>query len=110
MVLRAVGSMLEQHCDGDEIACRMGGEEFVVILPETDLQVGFTVAERLRRVIAARPFNAGAKQGPLSITVSIGVAGYESVSDTHASILKRADEALYEAKRSGRNRVVSDAA
>jgi two-component system, cell cycle response regulator len=109
-VLQELAVRLKAQVRAIDLCCRMGGEEFIVILPETDLQVGFTVAERLRRVIAAKPFNAGAKQGPLSITVSIGVAGYESVADTPASILKRADDALYEAKRSGRNRVVSDAA
>lgn len=109
-VLQELAVRLKAQVRAIDLCCRMGGEEFVVILPETDLQVGFTVAERLRRNIAGKPFNAGAKQGPLSITVSIGVAAYESAADTPASILKRADEALYEAKRAGRNRVVSDAA
>lgn len=109
-VLQELAVRLKAQVRAIDLCCRMGGEEFVVILPETDLQVGFTVAERLRRNIAGKAFNAGAKQGPLSITVSIGVAAYESAADTPASILKRADEALYEAKRAGRNRVVSDAA
>jgi two-component system cell cycle response regulator len=109
-VLQELAVRLKAQVRAIDLCCRMGGEEFVVILPETDLQVGFTVAERLRRNIASKPFNAGAKQGPLSITVSIGVAAYETAADTPASILKRADEALYEAKRAGRNRVVSDAA
>ena len=109
-VLQELASRLKAQVRAIDLCCRMGGEEFVVILPETDLQVGFTVAERLRRTIASKPFNAGAKQGPLAITVSIGVAGYETVSDTRETIMKRADEALYQAKRSGRNRVVSDAA
>ncbi|MEE4239212.1 MAG: PleD family two-component system response regulator [Anderseniella sp.] len=109
-VLQELASRLKSQVRAIDLCCRMGGEEFVVILPETDLQVGFTVAERLRRTIASKPFNAGAKYGPLSITVSIGVAAYESVTDTPETLLKRADEALYHAKRSGRNRVMSDAA
>ncbi len=109
-VLQELATRLKAQVRAIDLCCRMGGEEFVVILPETDLQVGFTVAERMRRAIATKPFNAGAKQGPLAITVSIGVAGFESLTDTPQSILKRADDALYEAKRSGRNRVVSDAA
>jgi two-component system cell cycle response regulator len=109
-VLQELAVRLKAQVRAIDLCCRMGGEEFVIILPETDLQVGFTVAERLRRTIAGKPFNAGAKHGPLSITVSIGVSAYESAADTPASILKRADEALYEAKRAGRNRVVSDAA
>jgi two-component system cell cycle response regulator len=109
-VLQELATRLKAQVRAIDLCCCMGGEEFVVILPETDLQVGFTVAERLRRAIANKPFNAGAKQGPLAITVSIGVAGFESLTDTPQAILKRADDALYEAKRSGRNRVVSDAA
>jgi two-component system cell cycle response regulator len=109
-VLQELATRLKAQVRAIDLCCRMGGEEFVVILPETDLQVGFTAAERLRRAIANKPFNAGAKQGPLAITVSIGVAGFESLTDTPQAILKRADDALYEAKRSGRNRVVSDAA
>lgn len=109
-VLQELATRLKAQVRAIDLCCRMGGEEFLVILPETDLQVGFTVAERLRRAIANKPFNAGAKQGPLAITVSIGVAGFESLTDTPQAILKRADDALYEAKRSGRNRVVSDAA
>jgi two-component system cell cycle response regulator len=109
-VLQELALRLKAQVRAIDLCCRMGGEEFLVILPETSLQVGFTVAERLRRAIAIKPFNAGAKSGPLAITMSVGVAGYEAVNDTPEVLLKRADEALYKAKRSGRNRVVSAAA
>jgi two-component system cell cycle response regulator len=80
-----------------------------VIMPETDLAVATTIAERLRRVIAAEPFVI--QQGALRIdvTISVGIAALAD-SDDAASVLKRADQALYRAKREGRNRVVPDAA
>ncbi len=109
-VLQELAVRLKAQVRAIDLCCRMGGEEFLVILPETNLQVGFTIAERLRRTIATKPFNAGASSGPLAITVSIGVAGYETANDSARTLLKRADEALYKAKKSGRNRVVSDAA
>ena len=64
----------------------------------------------MRRSISGKPFNVGARTGPLTVTVSIGVAAIEGSSDTMEAIMKRADEALYCAKRQGRNRVNSTAA
>ena len=109
-VLQELALRLKGQVRAIDLCCRLGGEEFLVILPETDIHVAFTIAERLRRTIGTKPFNAGAKSGPLAITASLGVAGYEYVEDSAETIIKRADEALYKAKRSGRNRVVSDAA
>lgn len=109
-VLQELARRLREQVRTIDLCCRIGGEEFLVILPSTELQVGFTVAERLRRTIASKPFDVGAKSGPLAITVSIGVADFQAIGDTPESILKRADEALYKAKRSGRNRVISEAA
>ncbi len=109
-VLQELARRLKEQVRTIDLCCRIGGEEFLVILPGTKLQVGFTVGERLRRTIASRPFDVGAKSGPLSITVSIGVADFQTIGDTSESILKRADEALYRAKRAGRNRVISEAA
>lgn len=109
-VLRELARRLKEQVRTIDLCCRIGGEEFLILLPGTELQVGFTVAERLRRTISAVPFDVGAGSGPLAITVSIGVASYETSADTPQSVLKRADDALYRAKRAGRNRVVSDAA
>jgi two-component system, cell cycle response regulator len=82
----------------------------VVVMPETDGAVVATVAERLRRRIATEPFpiEQGAKS--IEVTISIGLAAIENADDTAANLLKRADQALYRAKRDGRNRVVADAA
>jgi two-component system, cell cycle response regulator len=109
-VLREFASRLRRNIRGIDLACRLGGEEFVVVMPETDLAKAYLVGERLRQCIAAAPFYAGETIGALDVTASVGVAALEFADDTPELILKRADQALYCAKRDGRNRVVSDAA
>ena len=109
-VLTELGQRIRANLRAIDLPCRIGGEEFMIALPDTDLKGACEVAERLRRAVHAKPFSGGAKQGPLSLTISIGVAGLESASDTLEHMLKRADEALYRAKRDGRNRVHADAA
>ena len=109
-VLRDFALRLKKSIRGIDLACRYGGEEFVVIMPETDVAVAAMVAERLRRKIAAEPFAIQREARTIPVTISIGLAALRSGADNGASILKRADEALYRAKRDGRNRVVPDAA
>jgi len=109
-VLRDFALRLKKSIRGIDLACRYGGEEFVVIMPETDVAVAAMVAERLRRKIAAEPFAIQREARTIPVTISIGLAALRSGADNGASILKRADEALYRAKRAGRNRVVPDAA
>jgi two-component system cell cycle response regulator len=109
-VLQELSARIKDGLRNLDLPCRTGGEEFIVILPETDKGVALRVGERLRKLISAKPFNAGAKSGSLAITVSIGVAAFEGVDDGMESLLKRADEALYQAKREGRNRVTLAAA
>ena len=109
-VLREFASRLRRNIRGIDLACRLGGEEFVVVMPDTDLAKAYVVGERLRQCIAAAPFYAGENIGTLKVTASVGVAALEFADDTPEIILKRADQALYCAKRDGRNRVVSDAA
>ena len=74
------------------------------------MAVAAIVAERLRRRIAAEPFAISRAQRSIPVTLSIGIAALRGPDDTAASLLKRADQALYRAKRDGRNRVVPDAA
>lgn len=82
---------------------RMGGEEFLVVLPDTDLEGGLQVAERLRaNVVAARPTVAGIE---LQLSISLGVAQLRHADTGAASLVRRADAALYHAKDNGRNRV-----
>jgi two-component system cell cycle response regulator len=109
-VLREFAIRVRKSIRGIDLACRMGGEEFVVVMPETDMAVAATVAERLRRRIAAEPFPIEQGNKMVDVTISIGIATLESSQDNAAQILKRADQALYRAKRDGRNRVVADAA
>lgn len=108
-VLKEFAARLKRNIRGVDLACRFGGEEFVVLMPDTDVRQAEAVAERVREAIAERGFEVS--QGrPLSVTVSAGVTLNESLSDTPETLVKRADVALYRAKREGRNRVVFDAA
>jgi two-component system, cell cycle response regulator len=109
-VLREFALRIRRSIRGIDLACRYGGEEFVVIMPETDMAVATMVAERLRRRIAADPFAIQQGTRSMPLTISIGVAATRGKGDSAAAILKRADQALYKAKREGRNRVVPDAA
>jgi two-component system cell cycle response regulator len=109
-VLREFALRIKRSIRGIDLACRYGGEEFVVIMPETDMAVAAMVAERLRRRIAADPFAIQQGARTIPVTISIGIAAMRGKDDNAASILKRADQALYQAKRDGRNRVVPDAA
>jgi len=109
-VLREFALRTKRSIRGIDLACRFGGEEFVVVMPETDIAVAAMVAERLRRRIAAEPFAINAGGNSIPVTISIGIAALRGAEDNAASVLKRADQALYRAKRDGRNRVVPDAA
>ena len=107
-VLRQLATRVRKSIRGIDLACRYGGEEFVIVMPETDMAVATIVAERLRRRIAAEPFTI--PQGrTIETTISIGIATLDA-GDNVPKLLKRADQALYRAKRDGRNRVVADAA
>jgi two-component system cell cycle response regulator len=109
-VLREFAVRVRKSIRGIDLACRYGGEEFVVVMPETDMAVAGTVAERLRRKIAGEPFMVEQGARAIDVTVSAGIASLEISDDGAAALLKRADQALYRAKRGGRNRVVADAA
>jgi len=109
-VLREFAMRLKKSTRGIDLACRYGGEEFVVVLPETDMGVATVVAERLRRRIATEPFSIGQGSDKVDVTISVGIAAIGDAQDTAHALLKRADQALYRAKRDGRNRVVPDAA
>ncbi len=103
-VLCEVADRLRQVSRSSDVVCRWGGEEFLCIFPETNMRQGRPVAERIRRSIADTPFLTSA--GPLQLTISLGICRLSSGDDAH-SLLRRADQALYSAKRQGRNRVVA---
>jgi two-component system cell cycle response regulator len=109
-VLREFATRVRKSIRGIDLACRHGGEEFVIVMPETDMAVAGVVAERIRRRIAGEPFAIQKGSGAIDVTISIGIAALQSADDSAETILKRADQALYRAKRDGRNRVVADAA
>ncbi|MBL4758238.1 MAG: PleD family two-component system response regulator [Rhizobiales bacterium] len=109
-VLREFSKRLQKNIRGIDLACRYGGEEFVIIMPETDIGLAAIVAERIRCVVADKAFLVNGGSQALDLTISIGLSALQSDNDTQADIIKRADEALYTAKNDGRNRVVADAA
>jgi two-component system cell cycle response regulator len=109
-VLREFSARLASNVRPSDFPCRLGGEEFVVIMPHTTGDVGCLAAERLRRQICAAPFSLRGVSGGLAVTVSIGVACAEAGDEDADALLKRGDEGLYEAKRAGRNRVIGKTA
>jgi diguanylate cyclase (GGDEF)-like protein len=109
-VLRALGNLMLEAVRKADIVTRYGGEEILVLAPHTSLSEGRLLAERLRAGVASKPLVAGSrtKDGrPLHATVSIGVAALGPDIKDAPALLKAADDALYRAKREGRNRVVA---
>ena len=104
-VIEHVASICREGKRTSDIVARIGGEEFVMLLPETPLESAMLVAERLRRRIADSPLLDAAAR--VALTASIGVAEAGSRTDGVASLMKDADEALYRAKNAGRDRVVA---
>jgi len=105
-VLKEFAERVRVNLRGMDMTARIGGEEFLGIMPETDLAGAGIVAERLRATIAAKPFKiTHPEKDALDITVSIGVAIMSPMHMTAESMLQVADEALYRSKREGRNRV-----
>ncbi|MAS08332.1 MAG: PleD family two-component system response regulator [Ahrensia sp.] len=110
-VLREFARRLRINVRGMDLACRYGGEEFVIVMPDTPPHVAAEVAERLRAQIESDGFSIENGARSIEVTVSVGVTSLiQSEAETAKALLKRADEALYEAKQTGRNRVVSKAA
>ena len=102
-VLRQIALLLRGHARTDDLAARIGGEEFALMLPECDAEAARAFAERLREAVAAAPFAPGGE--PQRITVSIGIAELAADRDTRPALMAAADAALYRAKAEGRNRV-----
>ncbi|HUC62733.1 MAG TPA: PleD family two-component system response regulator [Alphaproteobacteria bacterium] len=104
-VLRELSHRLVHSVRNFDLVARMGGEEFVVIMPDASNEVMAAVAERLCQRVARQPFQLTEPAREIEVTVSIGCAAASSEDERPDALLKRADEALYRAKRSGRNRV-----
>ncbi|MBI4266568.1 MAG: GGDEF domain-containing protein [Acidobacteria bacterium] len=101
--LAMVGRVLKEGLRASDIACRYGGEEFLIVLPETSLSGGVRAVENLRRRIGATPIDAGT--GPIKVTASVGITNVALAEEDPTVPITRADVAMYEAKRAGRNRV-----
>ena len=104
LMLRELGSMLIAQVRGGDAACRYGGEEFLVIMGETDLQSALQRAEALRELVAGMQIQYRG-QTLRRVTISIGVASFPGHGSSAAQLIHAADGALYRAKRQGRDRV-----
>lgn len=111
-VLQDFAERISGTVRGIDLACRYGGEEFLIAMPDTDLAFASVVAERLRQEIASQKFVLNGGRDELSVTVSVGLASTETgpEDDSAQKLIKRTDEALYKAKTDGRNRVIKSAA
>jgi diguanylate cyclase (GGDEF)-like protein len=103
-VLAGVALVCRKHMRTTDLLARFGGEEFCFLFPETTANNASLLAERLRTSIAAAGFEAEAQS--FSVTVSIGISECMGENDSLEKLLARSDEALYQAKNTGRNRVV----
>jgi len=104
-VLKALARDLGKSLRGMDIISRYGGEEFIVLLPDTDKTTAIGVAERLREYVAEHVHESD--QGDFTITISLGVVSFSKKNKNIEELLSLADKALYEAKVAGRNRVIS---
>ena len=109
-VIRAIARILRDNVKGKDLAARYGGEEFVIILPDTPLTGASSLAETIRRTVAgSRIKRAGSDEIVASVTISLGVA-HHCPGESERDLLARADQALYQSKQQGRNRVTVVAA
>ena len=109
-VLREFAVRLASNVRAIDLPVRHGGEEFVVVMPDTELEDARRIAERIRLHVAGSPFRVMDGEELLTVTISIGVACSAGAGDTASTLIKRADEAVYLAKSEGRNRVIARAA
>ena len=105
-VLKRISKLIVDQCRNIDTACRYGGEEIAVLLPETPLEEGLHAAERIRLHVESDDFKGSGIDG-LKVTVSIGISAFPSHAETPEELSQSADKALYLAKESGRNRAVT---
>jgi diguanylate cyclase (GGDEF)-like protein len=105
-VLKTVGEVLRRSIREDDVAARYGGEEFVIIYTGAPKEVALRLAEKLRRAVEGYPFRNGERQPLGRVTLSGGVANFPEDARSAVDLMRSADQALYQAKSSGRNRIV----
>ena len=103
LVLKQMAAVIRGNLRREDLAARIGGEEFAIVLPETAAENACVFANTLREAIAAEIFVLGGE--PRHLTVSIGIAGLGPHANDRSSLMRNADKALYHAKDAGRNRV-----
>jgi diguanylate cyclase (GGDEF)-like protein len=103
-LLKLLTKSIQAELRYTDVPARYGGDEFIVMLPETPVRGAVEVAERIRDSVASAPLEADGRR--IDCTVSIGVAGYPGDGQTIDGLIARADRAMYQAKQLGRNRVV----
>lgn len=105
VALAELAQVIRRQVRDVDLVCRYGGEEFAVVLPETDSAGAFVVAEKVREAVASHVFSNGDGEPCCSLTVSIGLATYPVHAESRETLLREADDALYRAKNGGKNRV-----
>ena len=105
-VLREFADRVRACTRGIDLVARMGGEEIVVVLPDTGRDAAYRVAERIRERVESAPFAIQNNTRDIRVTVSVGVSNRRAGDTSSADMMKRADDALYRAKADGRNRVI----
>lgn len=104
-VLKELVNQLIENLRSSDVTCRFGGEEFVVILPDTANEEAHAVLERIRQIVASNPYNI-TDEGSISITISVGIATFPDDGSTWEELISSADKAMYRAKETGRNKVL----
>ena len=107
-VLKRIGAILKHQIrDDTDVVVRYGGEEFVIVFPGASKAVAARQAENIRRAVETHPFKHAARQPLGAVTISGGVAAFPEDGKNQVALLRAADQALYEAKAAGRNRIVN---
>jgi diguanylate cyclase (GGDEF)-like protein len=103
IVLKKFATILKDNCRRSNMCARIGGEEFLIVLTHTDVQGAVSAVERIRETLAGQIFRFGTHD--IVVTASFGIASLNRQSENFVQLVSRADEALYSAKRLGRNRI-----
>jgi diguanylate cyclase (GGDEF)-like protein len=106
IVLIGIADIIRNTVRTSDLTARFGGEEFVILLPDANIENALQIAERVRTTLEWTRFDVGAPAGPIGATISIGVAAFPQHGQNLEEIMREADLAVYQAKRRGRNRVI----
>jgi diguanylate cyclase (GGDEF)-like protein len=105
ILLRHLARILTKSIRKSDVLARYGGEEFVIILPETCKKNAYIVGEKIRRIVEEYPFEGQETQPEKNLTISVGISNYPEDGTDCEALIQRADDAMYKAKHSGKNKV-----